>query len=150
MPLWPLFFFSPPPHCLSAWLGGGGGWRAYSIVLFRARQVHMAWNTCTSSPRLPIHQPDLPEVNSATPAYCTAEYVCTVRSYVHCVQHRVDITQEAKYVERWPNTTCAWAGWSRFDIPVNRYGGVHSLLICTSITLWFPTCHQASQQDNTY
>jgi hypothetical protein len=21
-------------------------------------------------------------------------------------------TQEAKYVERWPNTTSAWAGWS--------------------------------------
>jgi hypothetical protein len=33
--------------------------------------------------------------------------------------------QEAKYVESWPNTTSAWAGWSRFDIPVNRYGGVH-------------------------
>jgi hypothetical protein len=36
--------------------------------------------------------------------------------------------QEAKYVERWPNTTSAWAGWSRFDIPVDRYGGVHPLL----------------------
>ncbi len=31
---------------------------------------------------------------------------------------------EAKYVERWPNTTSAWAGWSRFDIPVDRYGMV--------------------------
>jgi hypothetical protein len=40
--------------------------------------------------------------------------------------------QEAKYVERWPNTASAWAGWSRFDIPVDRYDGVHSLLICTS------------------
>ncbi len=39
--------------------------------------------------------------------------------------------QEAKYVERWPSTTSAWAGWSRYDIPVDRYGGVHSLLICT-------------------
>jgi hypothetical protein len=39
------------------------------------------------------------------------------------------------YVESWPNTTSAWAGWSRFDIPVDRYGGVHSLLHCTSITL---------------
>jgi hypothetical protein len=58
--------------------------------------------------------------------------------------------QEAKYVERWPNTTSAWAGWSRFDIPVNRYGGVHPLLICTSSQLGFPTCHRASQQDNTY
>ncbi len=27
---------------------------------------------------------------------------------------------------------------------------VHSLLICTSSPLGFPTCHQASQQDNTY
>jgi hypothetical protein len=38
-----------------------------------------------------------------------------------------------KYVESWPNTTSAWVGWSRFDIPVDRYGGVHSQLICTSI-----------------
>jgi hypothetical protein len=60
------------------------------------------------------------------------------------------VSQEAKYVERWPNTTCAWAGWSRFDIPVDRYGGVHSQLICTSIKLVSPTCHQASQQENTY
>jgi hypothetical protein len=60
------------------------------------------------------------------------------------------VHQEAKYVERWPNTTSAWAGWSRFDIPVDRYGGGHSLLHCTSITLVSPTCHQASQQKNTY
>jgi hypothetical protein len=59
-------------------------------------------------------------------------------------------TQEAKYVECWPNMTSALAGWSRFDIPVNRYGGVHPLLICTNSPLGFPTCHQASQQDNTY
>ncbi len=59
-------------------------------------------------------------------------------------------TQEAKYVERWPNTTSAWSGWNRFDIPVNRYGRVHSLLHCTSITLVSPACHQASQQENTY
>jgi hypothetical protein len=58
--------------------------------------------------------------------------------------------QEAKYIERWPNTTSAWAGWSRFDIPVDRYDGVHSQLICTSRTLGSPTCHQASQQENTY
>jgi hypothetical protein len=49
--------------------------------------------------------------------------------------------QEAKYVERWPNTTSAWAGWSRFDIPVDRYGGVHSLLICTSSPLGSPIYH---------
>jgi hypothetical protein len=41
-------------------------------------------------------------------------------------------SQEAKYVESWPSTTSAWAGWSRFDIPVDRYGGVYSLLICIS------------------
>ncbi len=52
--------------------------------------------------------------------------------------------QEAKYIERWPNTTSAWAGWSKFDIPVDRYGRVHSLLICTSSLLGFPTWHQAS------
>jgi hypothetical protein len=59
-------------------------------------------------------------------------------------------SQEAKYVERWPNTTSAWAGWIRFDIPVDRYGRVHSLLHCTSRTLGSSTCHEASQQGNTY
>jgi hypothetical protein len=49
--------------------------------------------------------------------------------------------QEAKYVESWPNTTSAWAGRNRFEIPVDRYGGVHSQLICTSITLRSSTCH---------
>jgi hypothetical protein len=28
--------------------------------------------------------------------------------------------QEAKYIESWPSTTFAWAGWSRFDFPVDR------------------------------
>ncbi len=51
------------------------------------------------------------------------------------------VTQEAKYVESWPNTTSAWAGWRRFDFPVDRYGGVHSQLNCTSMTLGSPTCH---------
>jgi hypothetical protein len=45
----------------------------------------------------------------------------------------VFMLQEAKYLEAWPNTTSAWAGWSRFDIPVDRYGGVHSLLECTGV-----------------
>jgi hypothetical protein len=50
--------------------------------------------------------------------------------------------QEAKYVEGWPYTTSAWAGWSRFDIPVDRYDGVHSLLRWRpSKTLGSPTCH---------
>jgi hypothetical protein len=43
------------------------------------------------------------------------------------------LNQEAEYVESWPNTTSAWAGWSRFDIQMERYGGVHSLLICTRL-----------------
>ncbi len=34
---------------------------------------------------------------------------------------RTVVYQEAKYVESWPNMTSAWAGWSRFDIPVDRY-----------------------------
>ncbi len=29
----------------------------------------------------------------------------------------------------------AWAGWSRFDIPEDRHGGVHSLLQCTATRL---------------
>ncbi len=35
--------------------------------------------------------------------------------------------QETKYTESWPNTTSAWAGWRRFDIPVDGSDGVHSL-----------------------
>jgi hypothetical protein len=62
----------------------------------------------------------------------------------------IALTQEAKYVESLTNTTSAWAGWSRFDIQVDRYGEVHSLLLCTSSTLRSSTCHQASQQDITY
>jgi hypothetical protein len=85
-----------------------------------------------------------------------------VRTLVHCLEEDMQQTgamyvhipvvlaQEAKYVERWPNTASAWAGWSRFDIPVDRYAGVHSLLIYTSNTLGSPTCHQASQQENAY
>ncbi len=54
------------------------------------------------------------------------------------------MNQEAKYVESWPNTTSNWAGWSRFDIPVDRYGGVHSLLFCTSSLL--PATRLASRE----
>ncbi len=60
------------------------------------------------------------------------------------------IAQEAKYVENWPNMTSAWAGWRRFDIPMDRYGGVHSLLLGTNSTLDSPTCHQAGQQEKTH
>jgi hypothetical protein len=55
-------------------------------------------------------------------------------------------TQEAKYIERWPNTTSACAGWRRFDIPVDMYGGVHSLLQCSSSTLGSPTSKQANRK----
>ncbi len=34
-------------------------------------------------------------------------------------------------LECWPNTTSAWARWRIFDIPVDRYDGVHSLLQCS-------------------
>jgi tetratricopeptide (TPR) repeat protein len=43
-------------------------------------------------------------------------------------------TQETKYVESWPNTTSAWAGLIGFDIPVDRYNGVRSLLHCTGVS----------------
>jgi hypothetical protein len=36
-------------------------------------------------------------------------YVLTVLYCIHAAVGRVE-TQEAKYVERWPNTTSAWAG----------------------------------------
>ncbi len=60
-----------------------------------------------------------------------ANIVCT--SFLSDVA--IALTQEAKYVESWPNTTSPCSGWSRLDIPVDRYGGVHSLLLCTSSTL---------------
>jgi hypothetical protein len=49
-------------------------------------------------------------------------------------------TQDAKYLESWPNTTSAWADWRRFNIPVDRSDGVHSQL-CDSNKLGSPTCH---------
>ncbi len=73
--------------------------------------------------------------------------VTTFHIYSTCTVGRI---QEAKNVERWPNTTSAWAGWSRFDIPVDRYGRVRSQQICTRIPLGSSTCHQASQQGDTY
>jgi hypothetical protein len=56
------------------------------------------------------------------------------------IHEQLGVYQEAKYVESWPNTTSAWAGWSRFDIPVDRYDGVHSLLLCIRITPESSTC----------
>jgi hypothetical protein len=65
---------------------------------------------------------------------CTQMYTCTFVD-IYTVLLYIELTlvdREAKYVESWPNTTSAWADWSRFDIPVNRSDGVHSLIICTS------------------
>jgi hypothetical protein len=42
--------------------------------------------------------------------------------------------EEAQYIESWPNTSSAWAGWSILYIPEDRYGGVHSLLQCTGVS----------------
>jgi hypothetical protein len=67
--------------------------------------------------------------------------VFVVSSFIVATLQGANLTQEAKYVESWPNTTSAWAGWRRFDFPVDRYGGVHSQLNCTSMTLGSPTCH---------
>jgi hypothetical protein len=46
--------------------------------------------------------------------YFLITYFCRLLSLVQ-QSVRVLVTQEAKYVESWPNTTSAWAGWSRFD-----------------------------------
>jgi hypothetical protein len=79
--------------------------------------------------------------------WCHLQYVFrNVCETEHCI-FSVLKTQEAKYIESWPNTTVL----GKFDIPMDRPDGVHALLICTSSTLGSPTCHQASRlQDNTY
>ncbi len=64
--------------------------------------------------------------------------LCTVQSMY--IFHSIADWRPLPLMESWPNTTSAWAGWSRFDIPVDRCGGVHSLLICISSTLG-STCH---------
>jgi hypothetical protein len=60
---------------------------------------------------------------------CTCSFPISTR-YLQ----NVSLHKEAKYVDSWPNTTSAWAGWSRFDIPEDRYSGVHSLLQCTGVS----------------
>ncbi len=50
-----------------------------------------------------------------------------------------------------PNTTSAWAGLRNLIFQwIGTYGGVHSLLLCTSSTWDSPTCQQARQQEYTY
>ncbi len=71
----------------------------------------------------------------------TVPYICRLNPTIQLLHKYTGWTQEAKYVERWPSTTSAWSGWSRFDIPVDWYGGVHSLLRWPSRTLGSPACH---------
>jgi hypothetical protein len=54
--------------------------------------------------------------------------------YMQYIQFCQVPIQEAKYVESWPNTTSAWAGWRGFEIPVDRSDRVHSLLQCTEVS----------------
>jgi hypothetical protein len=57
------------------------------------------------------------------------------------ILHATLSTQEARYAGGWPNMTSAWASWRGFDIPVDTYGGVHSLLRWPSRTMGSPTYH---------
>jgi hypothetical protein len=101
---------------------------------------------CTTSfisIRIHLHRPT---VHLHRQYICTSTTTYTVHLYhLHHVTYPkmycTVYTQEAKYVERWPSTTSAWAGWSRFYIPVDRYAGVHSLLRWPSRTLGSSTCH---------
>jgi hypothetical protein len=61
------------------------------------------------------------------------ELLVNITSAGPCSMGSTAHTQETTYVESWPNTTSAWAGWRRFDIPVDRYDGVHSLLQCKRV-----------------
>jgi hypothetical protein len=53
------------------------------------------------------------------------------------IKKNAGATKEAKYIEIWPHTTSAWAGWRRFDIPVDKSCEVSvlSFLLYTSSTL---------------
>jgi hypothetical protein len=89
----------------------------------------------------------------------SADYCNQVREYIlyhfqpayRCYQateymSAKEKAQEAQYVESWPNTTSAWAGWRGFDTPVDRYDdGEHSLLQYTGVSFLLH-----SQQENTY
>jgi hypothetical protein len=79
--------------------------------------------------------------------YYTVHTIIALQNTVMYITHTgVGLSKEAKYVESWPSMTSAWAGWSRFDIPVDRYGGVHSLLLCTNVHWGFlPATRLASR-----
>ncbi len=66
-------------------------------------------------------------------------YLCSCFSVIDTVLTINVSTPEAKYIERWPSTTSAWAGSRGFDILEKRYSGVPSLLLSTSCTLASPT-----------
>ncbi len=126
---------SPP---ISSYLKGINFWHCSLFVLTEGSWASGpgSTNLIFSSPSLPLELSQLFYPENQDDA-CAALAVSVT-------------TQEVKYVESWPNTTSTWAGWSRFDIPVDRSDGVHSLLICTSGTLGSPALHQASQQDYTF
>jgi hypothetical protein len=43
------------------------------------------------------------------------------------------LSQEAIYIDCWPNTSSAWTGWRRFYILVDISDGVHYLQLCTTV-----------------
>ncbi len=101
---------------------------------------------------IPIHwniksAPASPGRSRVGPAFYVFSFLgCLYRTQCTQLQRTVLYTttvhtQEAKYVERWPSTTSAWADWSRFDVAVDRYGGVHSLLRWPSRPPVSLTCH---------
>jgi hypothetical protein len=61
----------------------------------------------------------------------TIQFVCRAFRRLAGVTLWVSVpSQEAKYVERWPSTTSAWAGWGGFDVPVDRYAGLLEYIPC--------------------
>jgi hypothetical protein len=127
------------PNTPSAW----AGWRRFDIPVDRYDGVHSLLICTSSTLGSPschwVASREIPSEQNLKkrtgPALCVLCGHPLYRPYT-----AIHITQEAKFVESWPNTTSAWAGWSIFDIPVESYGGVHSQQICTSITLGFSTC----------
>ncbi len=53
--------------------------------------------------------------------------VANVQNAIFCPQSEEStvVPQDAK---SWPNMTSAWAGWRRFDIPVDRSNRLHTFL----------------------
>jgi hypothetical protein len=98
---------------------------------FLAKNVLYSWTNCSI---LKARQPGavLHNMIQSVGKGRNAVFSCNT---VHIFCAYAVYTQGANYIESWPNTTSAWAGfWSRFDIPVDRSNKV----LCT-----FPaTLHQ--------